>query len=207
MRRFALLVAVLAFVALPAVASSGSGWVRHQGEGFSVALPSSWIDEKDRGRLIREIRRIAADDPELASIMESLSNAREGNIAVKLIAFDLAKTSLATGFATNLNILRERSSVPLAVWRQSALEQLNRARFVIQPIWWQNVNLPAGKAVRFTYRARFGNVGGKQLHASLTQYALMHNGSAYVLTYTTLPKLAKAYRATFDRSARSLRLR
>ena len=66
------------------------------------------------------------------------------------------------------------------------------------------VKLPAGKAVRLTYRARY-NVGGKQLIAALTQYALVKNGAAVILTYTTLPKLADSYRATFDRSARSLK--
>ena len=78
--------------------------------------------------------------------------------------------------------------------------------FVVEPIWWQNVKLPAGKAVRFTYRARF-NVGGKRLDTSITQYALMDNGAAVVLTYTTVPKLAKGYRATFERSAKSFRFR
>ncbi len=128
------------------------------------------------------------------------------NIAVKLVAFDLAKASLKTGFATNLNIVRERSSLPLAVWRQAVLKQLNAASFVVEPIFWRNVKLPAGKAVRLSYRARF-NVRGKPLDASITQYALMGTGAAFVLTYTTLPRLAKSYRATFERSAKSFRFR
>ena len=83
---------------------------------------------------------------------------------------------------------------------------LNTMDFVVQPIWWRMVKLPAGKAIRLTYKARF-NVRGKRLDTALTQYALMGDGAAYVFTYTTLPRLAAEYRATFGRSARSLRLR
>ncbi len=206
MRTFLLTVAALAVLAVPAGAQSGSSWVRHQGDGFSVDLPSSWADEKDRVRLVKEVRRLAGDDPKLAALIDNLLAAGNTNVAVKMIAFDLAKSSLQTGFATNLNIVRERTSLPLPVWRQHALKQLNAMSFVVQPIWWRNVKLPAGKAVRLDYRARF-SIDGKRLDASITQYALMGTGGANVLTYTTLPRLAKGYRATFERSAKSFRFR
>jgi hypothetical protein len=205
-RTFLLTVAALAVLAVPAGAQSGSSWVRHQGDGFSVDLPSSWADEKDRVRLVKEVRRLAGDDPKLAALIDNLLAAGNTNVAVKMIAFDLAKSSLQTGFATNLNIIRERTSLPLPLWRQQALKQLNATSFVVQPIWWRNVKLPAGKAVRLDYRARF-SIDGKRLDTSITQYALMGTGGANVLTYTTLPRLAKGYRATFERSAKSFRFR
>ena len=205
MRRLLLAIALAAAIALPAGAQSGSGWLRHQGEGFSLELPASWADEsKDRARLLREVRRLAGDDPKLAALMDNLLAVGNTNLAVKMIAFDLARSSLSSGFATNLNVVTERTAVPLAAWRQEALKQLAQVDFVVQPIWWRMVTLPAGKAVRLNYRARF-NVGGKRLDTAITQYALVHRGAAVILTYTTLPKLAKGYRATFERSARSLR--
>ena len=98
MRRLFLAIAVAAAVALPAGAQSGSGWVRHQGEGFSLELPASWADEsKDRARLLREVRRLAGDDPKLAALMDNLLAVGNTNLAVKMIAFDLAPSSLATG--------------------------------------------------------------------------------------------------------------
>ncbi|HEU0304720.1 MAG TPA: hypothetical protein VFR32_09070 [Gaiellaceae bacterium] len=206
MRRLLLAIAIVAALAAPAGAQPGAGWERHRGDGFSLALPSSWADaSKDRARLLREVRRLTGDDPKLAAIMDGLVAAGSGNLAVKMIAFDLSRSSLRTGFATNLNVVRERTSLPLSLWRQEALKTLNRMDFVVEPIWWRNVKLPAGKAVRLTYRARF-NLGGKRLDTSLTQYALVKDGAAFVFTYTTLPRLAAGYRATFDRSARSLRL-
>ena len=156
--------------------SPGSGWVRHQGEGFSVELPASWADEsRDRARLLREVRRLAGDDPKLAALMDNLLAAGNTNLAVKMIAFDLAPSSLSTGFATNLNVVTERTALPLAAWRKEALKQLAQVDFVVQPIWWRMVTLPAGKAVRLTYRARF-NVGGKRLDTAITQYALVEQG-------------------------------
>ncbi len=63
-RRFLVTVAALAVLAVPAGAQPASSWVRHQGDGFSVDLPASWADEKDRARMLREVRRIAGDDPD-----------------------------------------------------------------------------------------------------------------------------------------------
>jgi hypothetical protein len=204
-RRLFLVIAAVAAVALPAGAQSGSGWVRHQGEGFSLQLPVSWADQsRDRARLLRAVRRLAGDEPQVAALMDSLLAVGHTNFAVKMIAFDLAPSSLSTGYATNLNVMTERTALPLAAWRKEGLKQLTQADFVVQPIWWRMVTLPAGKAVRLTYRARF-NIGGKRLNTALTQYALVKNGAAFILTYTTLPKLVKGYRATFDRSARSLK--
>lgn len=198
--------ALLAAVAVPAVAQSGSSWERHRGDGFSVALPASWADERDRGRLMREVRRLAGDDPALAAMIDGLLAAGNGNVAVKMIAFDLAPSSLRSGFATNLNVVAERTGLPLAQWRAQALKALLEVDFVVQPVWWRAVTLPAGKAVRLTYRARF-TVRGTRLDTAITQYALVQKGTAVVLTYTTLPKLAKSYRPTFERSAKSFRFR
>ena len=47
---------------------------------------------------------------------------------------------------------------------------------------------------------------GKPLVASITQYGIVKNSAALVLTYTTLPRLAADYRARFEQSAKSLRI-
>jgi hypothetical protein len=177
-----------------------------RGQGFSVELPLSWADQsKDRARLLKEVRRLAGDDPDLAAVMDRLLTAGDANVAVKMIAFDLAPSSLRSGFATNLNVVRERTLLPLAVWRQEGLKALAKLSFIVQPIWSRTLKLPAGKAVRFTYRARF-TFGSKRVDTSITQYAFVGHGSAIIFTYSTVPRLAAGYRATFERSARSIRL-
>jgi hypothetical protein len=199
-------IALLAAVAAPAGAQPAGAWTRHEGQGFSVSLPASWADaSKDRARLVRETRRLAGDDPELAATMDRLLAAGNANVAVKMIAFDLAPASLRAGFATNMNVVRERTDLPLAAWVQASLKALTSMSFIVQPIWSRTVKFPAGKAARFTYRGRF-TLGGKRFETAITQYGFIRNGSALILSYSTLPRLAAGYRATFERSARSFRL-
>ncbi len=174
--------------------------------GLSIELPSTWYDgTNQRAKLLAEVRRVHADDAQLAEMIDNLLAAGDGNLGVRMIAFDVDRASLESGFATNLNVVRERTSLPLAAWRQAALKALAGMSFVRQPIWSAPVRLPAGKAVRFRYKARF-TVRGKPLDTAITQYGIVRDGAAYVLTYTTLPKLKAGYRPAFERSARSLRL-
>lgn len=200
------MIALLAAVAAPAGAQPDANWTRHRGQGFSVELPASWADASNaRARLLAETRRLAGDNPELAAVMDRLLAAGSANVAVRMIGFDLAPSSLRSGFATNVNVVHEKTELPLALWRQAALKALTGMSFVVQPIWSQTVRLPGGNAVRFTYRARF-TLGRKRVDTAITQYAFVGGGSAFVLTYTTLPRLAAGYRATFEQSARSFRL-
>ena len=207
MRRFVAGIAlVVALAAAPASAQPDAQWARHAGPGFSVSLPSTWFDaSKQRVKLLAEVRKLYKDDDEVAATIDAMISSGNGNITVKMIAFDLDQDSLQAGFATNLNVVRERTNLPLAVWREGALKSLNAMSFVKQPIWWQNVKLGAGKAVRFRYQAQF-TVKGKPLVTSITQYGIVKHNAALVLTYTTLPKLAAAYRTRFDQSAKSLRI-
>jgi hypothetical protein len=78
--------------------------------------------------------------------------------------------------------------------------------FVRQPIWSRTIRLPAGKAVRLTYRAVFP-FPERRVEVRVTQYGLVERGWVTVLTFSTPPAQAKAYSARFERSARSLRLR
>lgn len=203
----ALLALIAAVAAAPVAAEPDSTWTRHQSGTFSLELPRSWADaSKDRAKLLAEVRRLYADDAKAAAMIDGLLAAGQGSTGVRMIAFDLAPTSLRTGFATNLNVLLQPTPLPFAGWRRAAEKSLASMSFVRQPIWSDTVRLHAGKAVRFRYRARF-TIKGKRLDTTITQYGLIKGGTAYVLTYTTLPKLAPGYRPTFDRSARSLRLR
>jgi hypothetical protein len=202
----ALLALTAAVAAAPVSAEPDATWTRHRTDTFSLELPRSWADaSKDRAKLLAEVRKLYDGDAKAAAMIDGLLAAGNGSTGVRMIAFDLAPTSLATGFATNLNVLLEPTLLPFAAWRRAAEKSLASMSFVRQPIWSDTVKLRAGKAVRFRYRARF-TISGRRLDTSITQYAVLKGGTAYVLTYTTLPKLAAGYRATFDRSARSFRL-
>jgi hypothetical protein len=200
------LVLVVAIAAAPASARTDATWKRHAGPGFSISLPSTWVDaSKDRERLLARVRKLYAGNGQLATMIDGLISASRGANGVKMIAFDLEPGALRSGFATNLNVLRSRTNMLLPLWREAAIHQLTSMPFVKQPIWSQPVRLAAGKAIRFRYKAQF-SVGGKPLLVAITQYGLVKAGTAHVLTYTTLPKLDARYRALFEHSARTLRL-
>jgi hypothetical protein len=67
------------------------------------------------------------------------------------------------------------------------------------------VDLPAGKALRIEYRARF-LLNGRRKAVATTQYALLLDSKSYVLTYTTLPALRRDYAHLFEQSAESFQL-
>jgi hypothetical protein len=206
-RRFLVATALAAALVAPAGASLQAPWTRHRAPGLSIELPAGWANAStDRARILAEVRKLAAKDPELAALMKELLGSGRGSLAVRMIAFDLSASSVASGFFTNLNILREPTDLSPAEWRKAALKSLAAAPFVRQPVWWRAVRLPAGKAARFTYRARF-DTGTRRLDTAITQYGIVKGGAAHVLTFTTLPRLATSYRSVFERSARSLRLR
>ena len=67
------------------------------------------------------------------------------------------------------------------------------------------VTLPAGPAVRVSYRLRFTR-GGTTRQTSTLQYGFLRNGAqSVVFTYTTLPQLQPVYAAVFATSASSIR--
>jgi hypothetical protein len=72
------------------------------------------------------------------------------------------------------------------------------------PLHSSYVTLPAGKAVALRYHARYG---AAMPEVAQTQFLLLRDGKATVLTFTTLSKLEGAYRALFARSAQSFRFR
>ena len=171
-----------------------------------MSLPASWADAgAQRARILAETRKLVAKDPELVRMIDGLLAAGAASTAVKLFAVDLSPSSLGHGFATNLNVIRQDTTASFPEWRRQSLRALAAMSFVRKPIWSETVKLPVGKAVRITYRAHF-TAGARKIDAFITQYGVVKPGYAFVLTYTTLPALEPAYRASFRRSAQSFRL-
>jgi hypothetical protein len=69
----------------------------------------------------------------------------------------------------------------------------------------EELQLPAGKALRADYRIRFV-LNGRKRTVSTTQYGLLLQGRSYVLTYTTLPSVRDEYLDWFKLSAESFEL-
>lgn len=198
MRRLLATIALLVLVPGVAVAASSETWRTHRASTarLTVDAPSSWIDVT---RLTPQVLAHAQEVPALRQYVELAKTSK----VVKLIVADVGARTMASHFATSLNVVQAPTIGDLQLQRDATLAQLRSTGLLTSPVRTAAVTLPGGKAVELRYRARYG--AGNPEVAQL-QYLLVAGGKETVLTYTTLPRLEAVYRAVFLRSARSLRL-
>jgi hypothetical protein len=186
---------VVALAVVP-LAGAASGWKTHHVKaGFSIAAPAAWVDVT---RLTPEVLAKEASVPGLRAYVEAARSSK----AIKLIVVDVGKTTIANGFASGLNVTQVPAVGDLRTQRAITVAQLKSAGIVVGPVASSYVPLPAGKALRLAYRARFAV--GSPVVATL-QFVFLRAGKATVITYTTLPKLQSHFGSTFARSAHSFR--
>jgi len=200
MRRAAVLsVLLLVPAAVGAVVASArpaaSGWTTHRVGPARIAIdaPATWIDMT---RLTPQVLARVKKMPALASYITAVQQSK----AIKLMLADAGPDTAATGFATNCNVIQIATIGDLRLLRDANLAQLKASGFVVGTVHAAYVSLPAGRAVEFAYKARYG-AGTKTV--SLLQFILARDGKSTVLTYTTLPSREAAELPVFLRSARS----
>ena len=184
-------------LAVAPLAGAASTWKTHHvtAAGFSVGAPAAWIDVT---RLTPEVLAKESSVPGLRAYVEAARSSK----AIKLIVVDVGRTTIANHFASGLNVTQVPTIGDLQTQRAITIAQLKSAGIVVGAVQSSYVKLPAGKALRLSYRARFAV--GNPVVATL-QFVLLHAGKATVITYTTLPKLQSHYAVAFARSAHSFR--
>jgi hypothetical protein len=187
---------VLALAVVP-LAAAATSWKTHRiaAAHFSVAAPAAWID------VTRLTPQVLAKESTVPGLRDYVDAARSSK-AIKLIVVDVGRTTIANRFASGLNVTQVASIGDLQTQRAITVAQLKSAGIVIGAVQSSYVKLPAGKALRLSYRARVAV--GNPVVATL-QFVLLHAGKATVITYTTIPKLQSHYAAPFARSAHSFR--
>jgi hypothetical protein len=196
MRRLAAILVLLAVVPAAQAAPEGMlSWKTHRSATVRVATPGSWIDFT---RLTPQVLSAVRAKPELQVFVDAVRKTK----ALKLLVVDLGRNTVATGFATNLNVTQLPTVGDLRFQREASEVQLRELGLLVGPLQSQYVTLPAGRAVRFAYRGRFGP-GGQIV--SMVQFLFVSRGKVTVVTYATLPKLEGQYRGVFERSVRSFR--
>ncbi len=202
------LVASLAVLASAATLLAGgasartAGWKTHRvaSADFQIALPETWLDlRRQRQRLLDLI----AKEPSLAPYVGALT---QSNNLLRFLAGDFETSSLAHGFLTNVNVLSQPApgTTAAALGTQTAAA-LRSLPIVVGPVDQTSVRLPAGPSTRLGFTERI-TVGGRTSTVAVTQYLLVERGSAWVITYSTLPSLRARYAQVFARSAASFRL-
>jgi len=200
MRRLALALPLVALAAVLVGSAVGATKLeRHavKGEGLSLAVPAPWI-VVDGQLPPGVVDRLAHENPKLAPYVSAL---RSPSSPMKFIALD---PTLAGGFATNANVVAAAipSGMSFAAYRRELVLEIRN--LVQGPIAQNVLTIHGAKAVRLRYHLRL-SVGGKSLTVQTLQYAFLRNGRSVVVTYTTLPRLARRYARTFASSAATIR--
>ena len=198
---FALVVALAAGLISVAGAASTKRYTI-TGAGATIDVPSSW-EVLDRRTVTNSaaFKRFIAENPALRPFVAQMTGASS---AIKLMAFDLRLTS---GFATNVNVVLSGPTgglTPTQVATIYGRELKNRLSTIQGPVATSVVTLPAGKAVRASYKVRFTNQG-RSLIVQTLQYLVLRSDKSLVVTFSTVPSHAARRKATFTAIARSLR--
>jgi hypothetical protein len=166
---------------------------------FTIAVPAAWrvFTAEEVLRDAYGTDKVKRENPELAVYLDVLDDPRS---PVKLVAGDATPRE---GFTVMAIVIAQ--AVPpgysLADLIRESESEIGNMPAQVGDLQSDLVKLPAGDAQRISYRARL-NLNGA-VTAAVTQYGLVANGRAYVLTYTTLPEFAAEYEADFVRSAMS----
>lgn len=169
--------------------------------GFSLGVPKSWTAiSRDELRETGAIERFSKDNPAVAPTLDGVL--RSGS-PMKFIALDPAAKQ---GFVTNVNVVVQDvpDDMELSDLARSSAADL-RTLGVVRGLRTSMVSLPAGDAVKITYRMQL-RYGTATRSVATLQYALIAGGNSYVVTYSTLPDLEQEYASAFTDSAQSLRL-
>lgn len=168
-------------------------------DGFGIALPPNWTKvDFDRARLADLIQTMNAKNPDFAAALANQSNLVA--TTVQFFGFDFSNDALASGFVTNINVVRDplTFAVPLDTYVQLSLQNMDKVPSVSKTITHQRVKVAAGDAEQVHYQLTL--VGSKgNVTTVTTQYLFVHQLSAYIITFTTLPDNEKSYLPVFQK--------
>jgi len=162
--------------------------------GFSVGVPKGWkaIDSDTASSAAAEA---AGKNPALQQVFDAM---KQTGTRIRLAAGDPKTTD---DFATNMNVVLEPvgSGMTLDQYVDANVSAVSSVLGAKPKV--EKVDLPAGEAGKFSYEVTQGALTLKYL-----QYAFVHDGNGYVLTFTTVPATGTKYDSLFEEAAESFRL-
>jgi hypothetical protein len=159
---------------------------------FSIALPKRWRSFDAASSTAAN--NLAVRNHRLRAELQVLSRP---DSPIKLVG--VAPAARDT-FLTNINVLQTRvpKSLGFDDLARNEATQIRLATHARQ-LRQSETRLPAGRALRLTYRAR--------TDSAVHQYFVRHGAFLYILTYTTSPATAARYAKIFDLSAHTFQIR
>ncbi len=174
---------------------------------LALALPQTWqkVDAAS-GMLGGTLQTLSRQHSALADLVDN-GRARAAAQSIRFFAFDFAPASVASGFMTNVSLLRQTlsGSVTLEAFAAANVRELEKIAQLSGQVEQEAVQLPVGGTLRLRYQLILQGKNGDPLELYLTQYLLVRGSSAYVLTFATTPPQAEEYAPVFERIGRSLR--
>ena len=188
-------------------------WTRYEraGDGFAISLPPGWKDiQVDRATLEASVAALREKNPELGAILRSYLDDPEVLAANKLQAFDFSFVTQdqSPGFVTNVNVITEALDVDVSpsVYAQVTAAQIEQLPNIVKPMQRRSVALPSGPGEELHYRMTMTSPAGHPSTLAATQYVVIRQKVAYVVTFTTTADQAESYAPTFEEIARRFEL-
>jgi hypothetical protein len=177
--------------------------------GLALSLPPGWqafnLDKQTLAATMSEVRKA---NPSLANVLSSQATALATQ-GIKFFAVDANSPTLAYGFATNVNVLRQSNEDlgDLDTAMTDAIAEIEKqfGASLDGPILRGKLKSGSGHAVgRLNYNLYMNAPTGDTLGLAIRQYVAAAGGDVYMITCTTLLDYRADYAQTFDTLAESL---
>lgn len=172
--------------------TNGPTQYRSVEDGYSITLPATWLPLAESSSVINaSISALKSENPAMATLLEDQLSLLD-DIPISLIAFDLAPETLSSGFATNLNVMKQPvpAGFSLDYLVQFSAEQLEQVLGLSDAAESTHVVLPAGETIILDYQL--------SNQAIARQYYLMHNQALYIATFSASASLADSSITLFN---------
>ena len=164
-----------------------------ESSGFAIGAPKGW-KAVDSDTAAAQFEKTAGDNTTMKQVFEVM---RQTGTKIRFVAGDPKPTG---AFVTNMNVVVEPvgSAMTLDAYIDANVSAISSVLGADPEV--EKVDLPAGQAAKFSYKTNRGRT------LVYLQYALVHEGNGYVMTFTTIPATGSRYDDLFEQSAESFRL-
>jgi hypothetical protein len=187
-------------------ARAESGWPLYEvpAEGFALALPPDWRQfDMNPATFEARFQEMLKKNPELEGMHENLRQ----QVAKGIKFFGLHESTINTGFATNVNVLRlhQPAEAALDMIAADTLRHLEGVPNVSQPIEHRRVKMVVGESERIRVKMTMQPPRGQTVALAMAQFLFVEGTDAYAVTLTTLSDREAHYMATFEKIGQSFR--
>jgi len=174
-----------------------AGWQAYadKASGFSIAVPPNW-GRIDLTVSPAELAATFKDNPQFATFLQE----QQSNAYIKFFAID--HQTLATGFATNVNVIAVPVDASVTSLDQAVADETASFQQLAVVPSRKRTHVAAGAAEEFDYALPLKTSSGATMLAAVKQFLLLRVGKAeFVVTFETPRDQASAYSAVFGKIA------